>query len=309
MPTGVAGSVRPFSRILLGALNPLFDVAHVLEILRQADLVARPQPAIEIGRIVPHRIQDAGVETATGETLSGRARPAEQPLEDHARIGLHRQRHRRRLPRHRVLIGAAVARVAGADVPGDVLDRQTEGAELGIRADLSGDDLIDGRADPDVFGFRALGGRAGQEGRDAARMRAFRRFVGAADHDEMIAERLERLQNRRELEARAGRVRGPLVHHGAHRHEDGAESARRRGGRGQRGGRGDHRIEERQRKRGPDALQESSTRQRHFRDEHSAPSRRLPMNLAQSGVNGRRRDPTPPLPLARASSASGTACS
>ena len=76
---------------------------------------------------------------------SGCAAAAEHPLEHHARIDLHRQRRRRRLPVERVHVGAAVAGIAGADESGEVFGRHLERRERRVLADLPRDDLIDRR--------------------------------------------------------------------------------------------------------------------------------------------------------------------
>ncbi len=62
----------------------------------------------------------------------------------------------------------------------------------------------------------------------ADRVRALQRPVEVRDDRHRIAERLERLEDRAELEAGAGRRRRPVAGPLAHRHEDGAEAPRRR---------------------------------------------------------------------------------
>ena len=49
MPTGRRRQRQAVRRSLLGALNPLLDLAHVLEILGRGGPVARPEPALELG--------------------------------------------------------------------------------------------------------------------------------------------------------------------------------------------------------------------------------------------------------------------
>ena len=51
---------------------------------------------------------------------------AEEPVEHHARVGLHRQRRRRAAPREPVLVGAAETDVAGADAVDGVRPLQAE---------------------------------------------------------------------------------------------------------------------------------------------------------------------------------------
>ena len=91
------------------------------------------------------------------EPLFRRAAFAEQPLEHDARIVLDRQRRRRRLPRHRVHVGAAVAGLALAaedeiDLRRDHLHRR----QHGFLAELRRSNLIGGRRQPDVGAFRLL---------------------------------------------------------------------------------------------------------------------------------------------------------
>ena len=75
-----------------------------------------------------------------------------------------------------------------------------------------------------------------------------RHAVEAADHEQAIAKRLERLERRREFEARAFGRREPLRRDDAVGHVDGAEAQHRfRRGLRERGHRRHHRIEQRQR--------------------------------------------------------------
>ena len=94
-----------------------------------------------------------------------------------------------------------------------------------------GHDLIDRDARQDVLGLGALGADTGEPAGGAHRVIAARR--GRAheirDHDERVAERLERLQRRREFEARSDAGGRPRFHDGAVGNEDGAESRARRG--------------------------------------------------------------------------------
>ena len=94
------------------------------------------------------------------------------------------------------------------------------------------------------------------------RLGRFARLVAQPGDDrQMLAERLERLQDRRHLEAGAGLRRRPLVHDRAVREADEGEPLRRRAGRRlrPRGGGRVHRIEQRQRDRGANALQHRAT--------------------------------------------------
>ena len=143
MPTGATGIVISRRRLLLGALNALLDLAHVLEILIEPDLVARAQPTLEAGHIALHRVEDAAVLFHAPHALFGRSRAPEHPFEDDARVRLHRHRRGRRLPRDRVHVGAAVSDVARAHVSGEVLGADLERREHRVAPDLAGDDLIE----------------------------------------------------------------------------------------------------------------------------------------------------------------------
>ena len=94
---------------------------------------------------------------------------AEQPLENHARVDLHRQRRGRAAPRDRVRVGAAVAGVARPEHLG-VFHGHLERADLGFLAQRARRDLIHRDAGPDVGPFRLLHVHAGQEGRGGARV-------------------------------------------------------------------------------------------------------------------------------------------
>ena len=69
-----------------------------------------PEPALQVASTSSLTESRMLLSAACAPTrCAARARPAEQPLEHHARVDLHRQRRRRRLPRDRVHVGAAVA--------------------------------------------------------------------------------------------------------------------------------------------------------------------------------------------------------
>ena len=69
------------------------------------------------------------------EPLGRAAALAEHPLEHLARIDLHRQRRRRRAPRERVHVDAAVVAVAGADQAGVILGRELQRRQRRVLAD------------------------------------------------------------------------------------------------------------------------------------------------------------------------------
>ena len=95
-----------------------------------------------------------------------------------------------------------------------------------------------------------------------------RRMREVADDAHAIAERLERLQDLGELEPGPVSRRRPLVHRRAVRDVDAAHARLRRGCRlRERGGRGHHRFEQRQRQRDAGAAKERAPREVFLRDE------------------------------------------
>ena len=104
--------------LLLGPGDAPFDVAHRLGVLLHLGAVLRPELAPQPGQLGVHRVEDALVlphPRFAGAAIGGAA-IAEQPLEDGARVVLHRQRLRGAAPRQRVRVGAAQDAGAGAGV-------------------------------------------------------------------------------------------------------------------------------------------------------------------------------------------------
>ncbi len=197
---------------------------------------------------------------------------AEHPLEHFPRVDLHRHRRRRRAPRQRVHVDAAVVAIARADQAGVILGGELHRREHRVLTDLLCGNLVGGHAGERVNTLSRLRPHTTEPRRGAERVDGGRICCAMAKsaHDvQAIAERLERLEDRRELESGALGRRRPLVHDGAVRDVDESE-ARERLGRGlcqQRPGR-NHRVEQRQRQTHPDALQERSARQVLLGDEH-----------------------------------------
>ena len=207
----------------------------------------------------------------------GAAAAAEHPLEQDARIVLHRQRRRRSPPGDGVGVGAAEPDVARAGQVAAV-DGHLQRGELRLVAERLRDQLIDRDAGLDLGGVGALRRDVGEEARRGAGMHAGagggrrRRVVGEPrEHGDAIAERLERLHRRREREA-GTLLRGrPLLHHHAVRHVDHAEAERRLCRRlRRRGERRHHAVQQRQRQRGAEAAQNRAARQRHPGDDHDS---------------------------------------
>ena len=126
---------------------------------------------------------------------------------------------RRRRPRDRVGVGAAVAFAAVARVGARVLDRELHRRHQVVLADLLRDDLVDRRAGVDVGAGGLLRLVRAQErrgdpvvGAGHARRRLGRARMQAAQDHRVIAERLERLQDERQLgRQRAFGLRHPVA--------------------------------------------------------------------------------------------------
>src|SRR5262245_23541759 len=90
---------RDFSAVLrFHALDPPLDLPDIVEVLTQAHAVARTEPALEPGDIFGDRVENALILLHPRPTLSSGPGPAEQPLEYHSWVDLHRQRRRWRRP-------------------------------------------------------------------------------------------------------------------------------------------------------------------------------------------------------------------
>ena len=170
---------------------------------------ARSSPGsvrVERGRVLEHRVEQARGLRAPLRALLGRRAVAEQPLEDDLRIHLHRQRRRRRAPRDRIAVGARQTRAAAQAA---FLERELERRQRRVLAEGKRGDLIDRRAElrrRARVGLRARepdGRRARVVGARGRVLAVGERQRQVADDVEAIAERLERAQDRRQLEARA----------------------------------------------------------------------------------------------------------
>ena len=149
----------------------------------------------------------------------------QQLLEHETRTALRRQRRRRRRPRECGAVRAAVSGIASA---GDRVrqDRELERRQRRIFLVLRGNDLIDRGTRPQIRPFGALDVGPGKPRRGAARVIAVpvakalgSAIVQAADDHHLLTIRLERAEDRRELEVGANRLRLPVVHAGVvHRH-------------------------------------------------------------------------------------------
>ena len=165
------------------------------------------EPVLQPRHLRRDRIEDAPVLARLREPLRRRAAVAKQALEDGARVVLGRQRRRRRPPRQRVHVDAAVAVPAVADQIVQV-EAQLERRQRRILAEHRRRDLIGGDAVVHVGAFGVLRVHAGEPGARAARVVAVGavvRRVGVvlgqpAEDDHLILERRQRRQDRRQLE-------------------------------------------------------------------------------------------------------------
>ena len=259
----------------LGQGNAPFEGPDGVEILIEPGPVAVADGALEAGQIVGDRIEDAAVAAHLGRALLGRAAVAEESLEHHPRVVLHRQRRRRRPPRDGVQIDATVAVLAVADEAVEI-DGEFERRQRRAAAEMLRGQLVRGDPGPHV---RALGllrmhpvqpRRAGPRVLAVAVPERLGLPVGEAGHHrEAVAVRGQRLQDGGQLEPRPGLGRRPLLHHRAVGDVDEpqpADGARRGPGLGREGGH--HGVEQGQGDGGAQAPQERPARQRQLADGH-----------------------------------------
>ena len=177
-------------------------------------------------------------------------------------------------------VGAAVAAVTRARALIAGLQRELQRSQLGFPAEFLRKHLVQGNIGEEVAPFlpERPGDRAGQIlGGTAA-------VHGAAlggqpvdvlgqtgDHVEPITKRLERLEDRLEVEPDTVRRRRPGVDHHTVRHVDDAEPLDRpRGGAAQGRQGGHHPIEQRQRHRRPQTAQDRAARDGFLGDDHDS---------------------------------------
>ena len=259
--------LRQFEVVLL--LRPLdapFHVADRFGVLVQLHLVVRAQLALQIRQLAGHRVEQALVlaHPRLARRPVGAAAVAEQGLEDRARVPLHRERLGAAAPRDRVRVDAA--QVAGAG-PGVVRPVQgdRERRHLGLPREVAREQLVHRDLAEDLGLVAAAARHAGQERPGGAGVDVVPARPESREHDRLVPERRERLEDGRQLEAGPLALRRPV----RHRHPVGdverLEARRRlRGGppRGGRRGRRGHRVEERQRQRRADASENGPPWQR-----------------------------------------------
>ena len=252
VPTGASGICR--RRVLLRRhLHPPLDLADRVEVVGDDDAVADAEAGLQPRGLALDAIEDAAGFVKNRRALRVGVALAEQLLKHRARVAFLRQRLRRRAPgqpragRRRRQLERRQARLL-ADVP----RRHLIGGDAGIGA---GDAVI-----PRLDAVQPRGLDIG------VGLGRFARLVPQPRDDrQVLAERLQRLEDRRHLEAGAGLLGRPPVHDGAVRKPDEGEPLRRRAGRGggPHGGGGIHRIEQRQRDRGSNAFQHRTPRETH----------------------------------------------
>ena len=269
---------------LLHLLDAALDLADVVQVIRQARAIGGAQLAAQIANRLGDEIEDALIVLAPRPPRFGGGPDAEQLIEHRARIADHRQRIGRRRPADGVRVDARVVVGAAAGLI-DVLDAELHRRNRRQLAELLRVDLVERRAREHVRALRLFRLRLRQEHRRRAEVigadfRRRERFgvadVGVADNRQVITIRLERLEaGRTEVEVRSRRGRRPHVLLDAegratrravnHFHGDQPQRPSALGERA----RGQHRIEERQRDRGADALERSAARELSTGEKHS----------------------------------------
>ena len=223
----------------LGAGDPQLQLADAGEVLVQLLPVGAAQPVVQAPGVFQDGVEHAGPQAVPLEAVGVVGPVGEEALEDEPGVDLGRQGGGRRSPGDRVLVDARIAAVAvaGAAV---ALDAELQRGQPGVVAEPAGGDLVGRDAGPEVGpgGLPRLA--AGQEGRRgagvvAAAVAVWPALVAgqAAEHQQVVPERGQRLQDGGELEA-GPLGRGRPVGHDARRWArrgrpcDGAVRPRRR---------------------------------------------------------------------------------
>ena len=130
---------------LLHLLHAPLDLADAFEVVAELGAIRRVQRALQIGRLLRDQVENAGVLLRDGLALLRGIALTEEPLEQLARIGFHRQRRRRRPERNRAAEAAPVVAVAGT-TSASSLRCDLERRERRVLADVRRRNLIDGDA-------------------------------------------------------------------------------------------------------------------------------------------------------------------
>src|SRR5262245_45796109 len=153
----------------LHVLDAPLDLAHAVEVLAHAGGVARAESVLQLPDLADDRVENAPILGELPAALFSAEALSEQPLEDDARVGLHRQRGRRRAPRQRVHVAAGVTDIAAAHSR-EVFRGDLQRAKLGVVAEYVRGHLVDGLAAAHVRALCALRMHTRQPYRARARM-------------------------------------------------------------------------------------------------------------------------------------------
>ena len=229
-----------------------------------------PSCADKLARALGDRVEDARVLLEPRAPLF-RCCPisAEHPLEHDARVDLHRQRLIGGGPADRAHVRAEEIAGAATQVARVILGRELHRRERGRAPDLLRDHLIDSRPELEQAALR--GERAAQPHRRAHGVSGLTVVREVGQHGDVLPERLQRLEDRRELEVGALLCGRPLAHDGAvrHVHEAKPRCRSRRGLRQSCRG-GHHAVEQRQCDRDAKAPQHGAARDGLLRDHHDS---------------------------------------
>ena len=268
-PAGLLHQRQIHRALFLGVLDAPLHVAHRGQVLVEPRAVPGAELLLQVRQRFQQRVENAAASPQARLALGRVGRPAvaEEPLEHHAGVVLGRRLRRGTGPRERVDEGARGV-VARADEV-EAVERKLERGQLRVLAELPGRDLIDRRARLDSLGG-PLPDHAGQKPRRRGRMgaAAVLHAIQPGEHEHAVLEGRQRLEYRREVERTlGGRCPGGHDHPVGHVGHTQAPDRRRRRLR-ERGERGHHRVQQRQRHRGACAAQERTPRQRRLRDHH-----------------------------------------
>ena len=221
MPSGRGYFATPRSTAGRARLIRCFELAHAGEVLIELAAVGGAQRLTELSGILADEVEDAlVVSIVLGRVFAavtfGRA--AEEPIEDQAGIDLLGDGRGFAAPRKVRLISTTVTVVAFAGVLAP-LAADLEGREPGHMADPLGGRLVDGDAGAEVGAVGLPRMTPGQKAGHGAGVIATavaecpRRVQGQpAQDEEVVLDRLERLEDRRQLKCRARRLRCPAWH-------------------------------------------------------------------------------------------------
>ena len=202
MPTGASGSVTR-EAFCFSVCSIRCSISRTLvEVITETAAVACAELAAQGTHFPLDGLEDALLVPEPRGSLRGIPRPAEHALEHGPGVDFHRHRRRGIAPGNRVLVDAAVTAGARTDRAREVFGGDLEGREERLATQLCRHRLVDRRPVFDIVAFGHLGVDAGQPSGRGARVRvgAANLVAQAADNDRGFPERLERLQNRRELE-------------------------------------------------------------------------------------------------------------